>query len=254
MSGTGVRCGAHLFSDTPTRMPTHFTLRTFDRFLMNQEGGLPGIPGSGPSQPGPPSFEKQPVPAPLPGSQPLPESQLPAVPPPGGPLFQQPAPAPPMPAGGGTFELSGWWRRVGATVIDSLILTIPFLVIFVALLGLSFDGSGDGGEGFSIGALILTTLAWVVLWFIYAPYLMWKTNGATIGKKACGIRVVRTDGAPMTFGFAMIREVLVKALAVNIVSNLTLGLAGLLNYLWPLWDSEHRAGHDMVCKTRVVRG
>jgi uncharacterized RDD family membrane protein YckC len=233
-------------------MPTHFSLRTFDRLLMNQDGGLPGIPGSGPSQPGP-SFEKQPTP--LPGTQPLPESQLPVPPPPpGGPVFQQPAPIPPVPAGGGTFELSGWWRRVGATIIDTLILTVPYLIIFVAILGLSFDGTSDSGDGFSIGALILTTLAWVALWFIYAPFLMWKTNGATIGKKATGIRVVRTDGAPMSFGFAMIREVLVKALFIGMISNLTLGLAGLLNYLWPLWDSEHRAGHDMICKTRVVRG
>ena len=224
---------------------------------MNQEGGLPGIPGAGPSQPQPtpPSFEKQP--APLPGTQPLPGSELPAPPsPPGGPVFQQPAPIPPVPQGGGTFELSGWWRRVGAFILDGLILAIPYFVIVFAILGVSFDESGNssGDTGFSIGAIIVTTLAWVVLWLVYAPYLMLKTNGATLGKKATGIRVVRTDGAPITFGFAMIREVLVKAFAINLVSNLTIGLVGLLNYLWPLWDSEHRAGHDMICKTRVVRG
>ncbi|MBJ7472663.1 MAG: RDD family protein [Solirubrobacteraceae bacterium] len=235
-------------------MPTHFSIRTFDRFLMNQDGGLPGIPGSGSGQPGPPSFEKQPTPQPpMPGSQPLPGSQLPGMPPPGTPVFEQAVPPPLPPAGGGTFELSGWWRRVGATVIDSLILSVPFFVIFVALLGVSVDGSGDA-NGFSIGALIITTLAWVVLWFVYAPLLMAKTNGATIGKKACGIRVVRTDGAPITFGFAAVREVAIKALLIGLVSNLTLGLGGLLNYLWPLWDSEHRALHDMLAKTRVVRG
>ncbi len=243
-------------------MPGHFSSRTpFDHFLMNQEGGLPGIPGDGPTQPGPPSFEKQPAPAPLPGqplpgsaplpgAQPLPGSQLPGTPPPGGPVFQQPVPQPP--AGGGTFELSGWWRRVGATIIDSLILSVPFFVIFVALFGLSFSGDGDANGG-GIAALIFTTLAWVVLTLVYAPFFMSKWNGATIGKKATGIRVVRTDGAPITFGFAAVREVAVKGLLIGLISNLTLGLGGLLNYLWPLWDSEHRALHDMIVKTRVVR-
>lgn len=231
----------------------HLSLRTFDRLLHNQEGGggLPGVPD--PNQPPAPSFEKQPTPAPpLPGAQPLPGSQLPGTPPPppgGGPLFQQPAP--PVPQGaGGTFELSGWWRRVGATILDSLILTIPFVIIVFAILGVSIDGDGDG---LAIGSLILTTLVWVALTLVYAPYFMSKWNGATPGKKAAGIRVVRTDGAPITFGFAALREVVVKGLLVNIASNLTLGLAGLLNYLWPLWDSEHRALHDMVVKTRVVR-
>lgn len=236
----------------------HLSLRTFDRLLHNQEGsgGLPGIPGSDPNQPPAPSFEKQPSPpapggAPLPGTTPLPGSQLPGTPPPppgGGPLFQQPAP--PLPQGGGTFELSGWWRRVGATILDWLILTIPFVIVVFVILGVSIDGDGDG---LAIGSLILMTLVWVALTLVYAPFFMAKTNGATPGKKAAGIRVVRTDGAPITFGFAALREVVVKGLLVNIASNLTFGLAGLLNYLWPLWDSEHRALHDMVVKTRVVR-
>lgn len=232
-------------------MPTHFTFRTFDRLLLNQDGGLPGVPGSGSGQPGPPSFEKQPAPT----GQPLPGSPLPGTPPPapGGPTFQQPVPPPVPQGGGGTFELSGWWRRVGATVIDGIILSIPFLIIFVAILGVSFSGEDGEASGVGIGALIVTVLGWAVLTLLYAPLLMAKTNGATIGKKATGIRVVRTDGAPITFGFAAVREVAVKGLLVGVVSQLTLGLGYLLNYLWPLWDSEHRALHDMVVKTRVVR-
>jgi uncharacterized RDD family membrane protein YckC len=26
----------------------------------------------------------------------------------------------------------------------------------------------------------------------------------------------------------------------------------VLNYLWPTWDEQHRALHDMAAKTRVV--
>ena len=48
---------------------------------------------------------------------------------------------------------------------------------------------------------------------------MARTNGKTLGRMATGIRVIRADGQPMTFGFAMLREVLVKALLVGVVSS-----------------------------------
>jgi uncharacterized RDD family membrane protein YckC len=64
--------------------------------------------------------------------------------------------------------------------------------------------------------------------------------------------VVRAGGGPMTFGFAMLREVAVKALLFGIVSSMTFGLATLLDVLWPLWDEENRALHDLIVDTRVV--
>jgi uncharacterized RDD family membrane protein YckC len=68
-----------------------------------------------------------------------------------------------------------------------------------------------------------------------------------------GIRVVRAKGQPMTFGFAMLREVAVKALLFGVVSSLTFGLASLLDVLWPLWDEENRALHDFIVDTRVIK-
>jgi uncharacterized RDD family membrane protein YckC len=70
---------------------------------------------------------------------------------------------------------------------------------------------------------------------------------------AMGIRVVRANGQPMTFAWAMLREVVVKALLFGIAGSLTFGLASLLDVLWPLWDEENRALHDFVVDTRTVR-
>jgi uncharacterized RDD family membrane protein YckC len=70
---------------------------------------------------------------------------------------------------------------------------------------------------------------------------------------ATGIRVVRAGGEPMTFGFALLREVVVKTLLFGIASSLTAGLASLADVLWPLWDEENRALHDFIVNTRVVR-
>jgi uncharacterized RDD family membrane protein YckC len=92
-----------------------------------------------------------------------------------------------------------------------------------------------------------------VVAFLYAPLLMARTNGQTLGRMATGIRVVRTNGEPMTFGLALLREVVVKGLLINTVGgSLTFGLAGLLDVLWPLWDEENRALHDFVVQTRTV--
>jgi uncharacterized RDD family membrane protein YckC len=69
---------------------------------------------------------------------------------------------------------------------------------------------------------------------------------------AVGIRVIRANGEPMTFGFAMLREVAVKSLLFGIASSLTFGLASLADVLWPLWDEENRALHDFLVNTRVI--
>lgn len=210
-----------------------------------------GVPGGGG-----PSFEKPAGQGGTPGGGPSFEK-------PAGSLHQ-PAPAPGLPGGpvpqGGTFELSGWWRRVGATIIDSIILTIPFIpiaLIVLAIFGVSVGGNGDDASDAGIIAGFLTLLLLVVIYaalaLIYAPYFMAKWNGATPGKRATGIRVVRADGLPITFGFAAIREVVVKQIGFGIVSSFTLGLATLLDYLWALWDPENRCLHDLVVNTRVVR-
>ena len=35
--------------------------------------------------------------------------------------------------------------------------------------------------------------------------------------------------------------------------SITFGLLWLLDCLWPLWDDENRALHDMIVNSRVVR-
>ena len=228
----------------------HLVRDSFDRLLSAPDGGLPGIPGGG--EPTRPSFEK-----PAPPTTPI------APPPAGAGGF----PAPPIhgePSGvpvqqGGTFELSGWWRRVGATLIDGLLVTIvfvPLLLIAFAIFGLSFDEDGNAsGIGIAVSgfAFLMLILLWLVVSLVYAPYFMAKWDGATPGKKATGIRVVRADGQPMTFGTAALREVVIKQFLFNFVGQFTLGLATLVNVLWPLWDSENRALHDLIINTRVVR-
>ena len=156
----------------------------------------------------------------------------------------------------GQYALAGWWSRVGAALIDGLILFVGWIVImalFGAVFSVGFFASEETGTASLVVGLMLSVLAITIVSFLYAPVLMARTNGKTFGRMALGIRVVRASGEPVTFGYAMLREVAVKALLFGILSSLTAGLASLADVLWPLWDDENRALHDFVVNSRVVR-
>ena len=89
----------------------------------------------------------------------------------------------------------------------------------------------------------------------YYPLLMMregKNNGQTLGKQAAGIRAVQESGEPFTFGTAVLREFAIKNLLFGTIGGFFLAIPTLLNYLWPLWDDQNRALHDMLASTRVV--
>jgi uncharacterized RDD family membrane protein YckC len=154
--------------------------------------------------------------------------------------------------------LASWGSRVAAWFIDVLIIAVPATIIFWALvagaIGLSGDNS-DAGFWAYVGGAILSVLIFAVIALVYAPATMARRgprNGQTWGKQMVGIRVVRDGGEEMSFGWAALREVVVKGLAVGIVSTVIPFLPWLLDNCWPLWDDQNRALHDMVVSTHVV--
>jgi uncharacterized RDD family membrane protein YckC len=161
--------------------------------------------------------------------------------------------ATPLPAG--RYVLAGWWRRALAHVLDMVIIGIGAVILLVAItapFSVGFFASDNTGfVALAVGAF-LAIICVAVVALLYAPALMARTDGRTLGRMATGIRVVRASGEPITFGFAMLREVVVKALLFGIAGGITGGIANLLDYLWPLWDEENRALHDFVVNTRTV--
>jgi uncharacterized RDD family membrane protein YckC len=155
----------------------------------------------------------------------------------------------------GQHVLSGWWPRVGAQIIDGLIVGAAALVLMVALTA-PFSIGFFAGDTFGFLSLVVGLMISIVCVSIaallYAPAMMARTNGRTVGRMATGIRVVRADGKPIDFGFAMLREVAVKALLFGFIAVVTGGLSFLADALWPLWDEENRALHDFVVDTRTI--
>jgi uncharacterized RDD family membrane protein YckC len=156
----------------------------------------------------------------------------------------------------GRYALAGWWQRAGAQVIDGIVVTIAAVVILAITGGAFSTGFLAGDTAGWVSVIVGVTLAVIsvsVAAMLYAPALMATTGGKTLGRMATGCRVVRADGRPMTFGYAFVREVLVKGLLFGLIGILTAGVGWLVDDLWPLWDEEHRALHDFVVNSRVVR-
>jgi len=156
----------------------------------------------------------------------------------------------------GAWQLAGWWRRVGAQLLDGVVIAIIagiFFGIFAAFAGAGFLVGDTTGFIASVLAILGFLLCFVVAALLYAPLMMARTNGKTLGRMAAGIRVVRANGKPIDFGYAVLREIVVKWLLFNaIAGSFTFGLAPLIDNLWPLWDEENRALHDMVVDSRVI--
>jgi len=155
----------------------------------------------------------------------------------------------------GRLVLAGWWSRVGAQILDGLIVGVGGALLAIAIMapfGFGFFAGDDAGIVSLFVGFVLAVICVSIAALFYAPALMARTNGKTLGRMATGIRVVRANGEPMTFGFAMLREVAVKALLFGIAGTITGGLANLADVLWPLWDEENRALHDFIVDTRSV--
>jgi uncharacterized RDD family membrane protein YckC len=199
------------------------------------------------------------------------QDQPAAPPPPPAPPAGPQAPQPQAPAGGWEQPipqqapgwhgrpLASWGTRLGAYLIDLLIVSIPGLIVFFAVIagaiGLTGDDS-DAGFWAVIGASLLATLAFALIALLYAATTMARSgqaNGQTWGKQLLNIRVVRDNGEPMTFWWAALREVGIKWIAVGVASSIIPFIPWFLNYFWPLWDDENRCLHDMVASTHVVR-
>ena len=105
----------------------------------------------------------------------------------------------------------------------------------------------------------------VVTWFFLAPPivaflyvlpLMRRRGvhaGQALGKQAVGLRVVTLDGtAPPPTGRVLLREVVIKFGLLGVPAFFLLGIPIFLNYLWPRWEQDARALHDLAARTRVV--
>lgn len=135
------------------------------------------------------------------------------------------------------FEYVGFWARVGATIIDGIILICITMPLLVAIYG---------WEYFENTSLVSGPADFLISWVmpIVAIILMWLKFQATPGKMAVGARVVDArTGATLTLGQAVLRYV------GYFISALPL----MLGYIWVGFDSRKQGWHDKIAGTVVIR-
>jgi uncharacterized RDD family membrane protein YckC len=149
-------------------------------------------------------------------------------------------------------QLASWGSRLGAFFVDVLILIVPAGLLIALIVGVALSDSDVA----TVVVVVISVILFILANLLYAPLLMMRQgqhNGQTWGKQALGLRVVRDNGQPFTFGSAALREIVLKGFAVSIASSIIPIIPWFLNYFWPLWDDENRALHDMAVSTHVVK-
>jgi uncharacterized RDD family membrane protein YckC len=149
----------------------------------------------------------------------------------------------------GVRHYAGFWIRFVAFIIDAIILGVVGFIINLPLqmaLGLSASRIPTGDVATALpmmlGTLGLSLAVNLALQAAYQIYFL-STRGATIGKMALGLKVIRADGGPLSVGLATGRFF---AFLLDAYFTLTIGfiIAG--------FDSEKRSLHDRICNTRVI--
>ncbi len=177
----------------------------------------------------------------------------PGYPPQGGP-YNQYAPYGGAPGyyGAPPAQLATWGARVGATLLDAVIVGVPVLILFFVFLAATstsstYDQNTDTYTGGGISALGILLI--VLLYLGALAFELWQlyrqgTTGQTIGKKVVGIRVIReADGRYTGFGMAIVRR----------LAHIADGFC-YIGFLWPLWDAKNQTFADKMCSTIVVQG
>jgi len=133
----------------------------------------------------------------------------------------------------GEMVYAGFWIRFGAKFIDGILLGIAgFALGFLG--GLILRNA--------IAVAVIENILSLALSIAYATYFVGR-YGATPGKMACGLKVVRSDGEKVSYGRACGR------FFAELVSSITL----TIGYIMAAFDEEKRALHDRICDTRVIR-
>lgn len=139
---------------------------------------------------------------------------------------------------------AGWWRRVGASLIDAIIGWV-FILPGAAVLFFGpteVNGSTEEPTGTTAGiAVLLYAIGGIAYFVIYCRML---GKGATWGRRAAGYSVLDERTLQPIGTWRAVGRYFATILSA---------LPCYLGFLWPLWDSENRTFHDMIVRTRAIR-
>jgi uncharacterized RDD family membrane protein YckC len=147
----------------------------------------------------------------------------------------------------GTYEgeLASRWARLGAAIIDTIILVAILLPIMFA--NGYMEVASQGAVPF--GTTVMYAVLGFVIFVLVQGYPL-ATSAQTWGKKLLGIRIEGMDGTRPSLMVLLLR----RYLPVQVVGTVPLvgPVFGLVNVLF-IFGGNRRCVHDLIAGTRVVK-
>ena len=135
-----------------------------------------------------------------------------------------------------TLNFAGFWIRFLAWAIDEALLWGILILLAIPFGILTLFGDESNPLWFIIA------ISWFVLREFYFIYFHCKT-GQTIGKKMLNLKVIKENGASLSWTDAFVRWLLYK------ISSAVL----FLGLFWIGIDGKKQGWHDKVAKTYVIK-
>jgi uncharacterized RDD family membrane protein YckC len=168
-------------------------------------------------------------------------------------VYQTAQPPWQVPAAPDGRALAGAGHRLGARVIDALLVLVAMLVVAGIVVGggaALLSSLSDGGPPFPpVVAVIGIIVIVLALQYVYEVEVPLRWNGQTPGKRLLKIAI-----APLQPQAPLRRGQLAYRFAILMVFNLLANCyIGLIDPLWCLWDKPYKQClHDKPPKTVVV--
>jgi uncharacterized RDD family membrane protein YckC len=179
------------------------------------------------------------------------------------PAASYPPPSPVTAPAVAPLPYGGFWERVGAYLIDGMILGIPFGLVMIVLIFM-FGGFGvmmrrvitqqqqQPPDPQAVMALVAPMFMLFFIWMAVFMLLQWlyfagmesSPRQATFGKSIMSLRVTNTEGQRISFGHATGR------FFAKIVSGMV-PLA--IGYIMAAFTARKQALHDLIAGTLVLR-
>lgn len=138
----------------------------------------------------------------------------------------------------GTAAYAGFWIRVGAALIDGILVGIVTNIVLF-LIRMATGASDDSLTPATFVSII------VAIGIGAAYYIVMESSErqATFGKMALGLKVTDMDGARISPGTATVRY----------LAEILSGLILLIGYIMVAFTPKKQALHDILAKTLVVK-
>jgi uncharacterized RDD family membrane protein YckC len=136
--------------------------------------------------------------------------------------------------------------RLGAMILDSIIFGV---MVYAPIFIIAVAGGASGADGEAAGTMMTVGFIVALIGFVAWSWLTIRyvqQNGQTIGKKLLGIKVVRSDGSPISLGrIFWLRNVVNTLISV-------FPFYALVDILF-IFGESRQCLHDKLADTIVVK-